>query len=189
MKKFAFCIIILCLACLAGCSKNNSMLDLMNNPPESPGSIIVSGTAPYSPITYIMREGAETAARAAVARVIATRVQEVIKRWAEENHSNIANTPTFNTYFASAVQAISDQNLAGARITHWYYDKDTKTQYALAEYKLSDANRLARTQIGETQKQIEVENQTQIVFASNEEARRAFNELDLLIEQEFSSGM
>ncbi len=184
MKKIMTFAAIFCLVCVVGCASGPKEGAWVNNPPPFADAIAAVGAAPHSPMVDIMRRQAEVDGRAAVARVLGTRVQELIKNWAEENQSSIADAPAFNTYFMSATRAISDQKLTGARIDKWYYDEKTKTQYALAVYKLADAAKLAKAKLAETKKKMEKEEQEERLFTSREEAKRAFGELDALIEKQ-----
>lgn len=186
MKKFMTFAALFCLVCVVGCGGTKDG-DWINNPPPFADAIAAVGAAPHSPMVDIMRRQAEVDGRAAVARVLGTRVQELIKNWAQQNQSSIADTVAFNTYFESATRAIMNQNLTGARIEKWYYDEKTKTQYALAVYNLADAAKLAKAKLAETRKKMEKEEQEERLFTSREEAKRAFGELDALIEKEYGS--
>lgn len=181
MKKFMTFAAILSLLCLVGCG-GKGMPEWINEPPPYPDAIAAVGSAPYSPMTYIMREGAELAGRASVAKVIGTRVDELVKRWAQESHSSsLAGNPAFRTYYESATRALTSRKLAGVRIEKWYYDKDTKTQYALALYSKANIDKVVKEELANVRKKIEEET----LIDNKAKAEIAFDELDKMIEKEF----
>jgi len=185
MKKFMTFAALFCLVCVIGCAGGGPKAgDWINNPPPFADAIAAVGAAPYTQLVNIMRREAEQDGRVAVARVLGTRVQELIKNWAQQNQSSLHDEAAFNTYFESVSRAITNEDLTGARIDKWYYDEATKTQYALAVHKLEDAARLAKAKLEDKRKQMEKEEQEERLFTSREEAKRAFGELDALIEKQ-----
>ncbi len=184
MKKVITFAAIFCLVCVVGCASGPKDGAWVNNPPPFADAIAAVGSAPHSPMTNIMRDQAEQSGRVAVARVLGTRVQELIKNWAQQNHSSLHDEAAFNTYFESVSRAITNEHLTGARIEKWFYDEKTRTQYALAVYNLADAAKLAKAKLAETRKKMEKEEQEERLFTSREEAKRAFGELDALIEKQ-----
>ena len=182
MKMLLFSTLLLAFICLMGCgAKTASWID---SPPYYDDAITAVGTAMSSPNPAIMRRQAETDGRMAVARVIGTRVQELIKNWAQQNQSSIADQTAFNEYFESVGRAITNQDLPGVRIQEWYFDEGRNAQFALAVYKRSQALQIARDKLEASRKEMEKEEQQERLFINRQEADRAFKELDALLEQQ-----
>ena len=183
MKKLIFLAALFCLTCmLLGCGASTPPPHIKI--PQYPDAIVAVGTAMYSPNTAIMRRQAEFDGRAGVARVISTRVQELIKNWAEQNQSSVYDTAAYNEYFASVGRAITDKQLMGAQLVESYFDEKTNAQYAVVIYKRSDAVQLAKDEMEKARKNLEEQEQEKRLFTSRQEAERAFKELDALIEKE-----
>lgn len=181
MKKLMTFAAILSLICLVGCGGKGRPI-WIDEPPAYPDAIAATGTAPYSPMTHIMREGAELAARASVAKVIGTRVDELVKRWYEESQSSsLASGPAFRTHIEAATRTLTSRMLSGARIEKWYYDKGTKTQYALALYSKANIAKMAKEEFSNARKKIEDDT----LEDNREKAKIVFGELDEMIKNEF----
>jgi hypothetical protein len=185
MRTLLFLTAILYAIGFIGCG--GSKVGWIDKTPYYDDAIAGVGTAMHSPNTAIMRRQAETDARMAVARVLGTRVQELIKNWAQQNQSSIADQTAFNEYFESVGRAITNQDLPGVRIQEWYFDKETNAQYALAIYKRSQAIQIAKDQLETARKDLEAKKQEERLFKSRQEADRAFKELDTLLEKQLGS--
>jgi len=182
MKPILFLISIVCLAGLLACGSGKT--EWWNEPPYFQDSITAVGTAQHSPNTAIMRRQAETDARMAVARIIDTQVQELIKNWAQQNQSSIAEQSVYNEYFESVGRAITNQNLPGVWIQKYQFDKKTNAQYALGIFKRHQVVQVTKEQLEAYRQDAEAKKQEERMFKSRQEAERAFSELDALIEKQ-----
>ena len=184
MRKFL--ITLFCFVCvLSGCgfSKPPPHIEI----PQYPGAMVTIGTAMYSPSTRMMRSQAEQDGREGMARLISTRVQQLIENWGEQNQSSLSDKVVFTDYFKTVGKAIVDQELVGARVAETYFDEKTNSQYAVIVYKKADAVKLAQEKMKSVRKKFdEQENQKaeERMFISSEKAEQAFVELDALIEEQ-----
>ena len=190
MKRFLVLIAILCVCSVGviGCGAGKpGWAGLNAKVPSYDDAIVAVGSAMHSPNAAIMRRQAETDARISIARVIGTRVQELIKNWAQQNQSSVADQTAFNEYFESVGRAITNQNLPGVRIEETFFDKDSNTLYALAIYKRGEAIQIAKDKMEAIRQELEVKKQEERLFKSRQEADRAFQELDNLIEKQLGT--
>ena len=184
MRKFL--ITLFCFVCvLSGCgfSKPPPHIEI----PQYPGAMVTIGTAMYSPSTRMMRSQAEQDGREGMARLISTRVQQLIENWGEQNQSSLSDRVVFTDYFKTVGKAIVDQELVGARVAETYFDEKTNSQYAVIVYKQADAVKLAREKMKSVRKKFDEQEKQKPeghMFISNEEAEQAFTELDALIEEQ-----
>jgi hypothetical protein len=184
MKKLVFLAALFCLACMVlGCGSSKKPPHIQI--PQYPDAFVAVGAAEVNEGSIrLIRQQAELDGRQGIARMISTRVQELLKSWGEQNQSSLYDKAAFNDYFESVGRAISDQQLSGSRVVESYYDEKTDTQYAVVIYKREDAANLAKDQMEKERKKVEEAEQEKRLFTSREEAERAFKELDALIEKE-----
>ena len=184
MKKIAFLAVLFCLAfMLLGCGASKPPPHIKI--PQYPDAFVAVGAAPVNQGNIrLIRQTAEADGRFGIARMLSTRVQELIKSWGEQNQSSLYDKAAFNDYFESVGRAITDQQLSGSRVVESYYDEKTDTQYAVVIYKREDAAKLVKDQMEKERKKLEEQEQEKRLFTSRQEAERAFKELDALIEKE-----
>jgi len=179
MAKFVFIITIFCLAFFLGCAASKNWWD---EPPHYDDALVAVGAATQSPNIRIMRQRAELDGRRGIARIIETHIQGTIEDWVEQNISSLDDEAAFNEHFKSVGKGITEQDLNGAWVEKWQFDKKTRTQYALVIFKKSDATEIAKGEMEKAHKRFE--EQEKHIFTSSEEAERAFKELDELIEEQ-----
>ncbi len=186
MKKLLFPAALLCLtAMFFGCA--TSIPEWVNNPPDYEDAIAAVGTAMFSENTAIMRRQAEFDGRASIARVIGTRVEELIKNWAQQNQSSLYDKAAFDEYFESVARGITAEDIVGVEIDKWFLGDNPKAQYALAVFKRSNVAKVAQAKMEAAKKNLEEQQHEKRLFTSREKANVAFEELDKIIEREFSS--
>lgn len=122
----------------------------------------------------LLRTAAETQARADLARMYNTRVEDMVKIYARAIQGGQQNAATEEATTQNVTRALTECDLSGSIIIDHYYDADTRTEFALA---LLDAEAFKAS----LDKMKELNEQVRAQIISN--SAKAFEELDAQLQR------
>ena len=149
------------LAAFAGCGGSSQTAappppeapEWVTKPPKAVDAIYGVGIANVGPNAVLARQKAEDAARQEIAKVIDTRVKNMMDRFMQE-HQDLVNTESSTSveFTRSVSRSVSQASLAGAQIEEVWQDNPNKIIYAKAVITKTDIVKQVKSN-AEAQKQ------------------------------------
>lgn len=105
----------------------------VTKPPRDSSAIYGVGIANIGANVVLARQKAEDAARQEIAKVIDTRVKNMMDRFMQEHQDMINTASSTSVEFTRSVsRSVSQATLSGCQIQEVWQDKDNRIMYALA---------------------------------------------------------